>query len=185
MGDKAKIPVGEPGIAEAATSHQRWALSKCNIDLEASDNNYHSVNLTPSVILNCQIPDSPNSSFYTGQIFVGIKDSVFEGSGPVRHTIELLDVLRSEHNDFPSYLSIFTDGGAYHNITFLYTQCALLALFMIGNFDVLNVRRCAPSQSYINPAERCMTLLNIGLYGLALERGHAGAFEKKNRHVKL
>ena len=174
MDDKAKIPVGETGTPEAATSHQRRVLSKCNIDLEASDHNYHSVNLTPSVILNCQIPDSPNSSFYIGQIFVGIKDSVFEGSDPVRHTIELLDVLRSEHNEFPSYLSIFTDSGADHNITFLYTQCALL----IGNFDVLNVGRCAPSQSYTNPAERCMSLLNIGLYGLALERGHAGAFEK-------
>ena len=50
--------------------------------------------------------------------------------------------------------------------------------FLIGNFDVLNVGRCALSQSYINLAERCMSLLNIGLYGLALERGHAGAFKK-------
>ena len=110
MGDKAKIPVGEPGTPEAATIHQHRALWRSNIDLQASDHNYHSVNLTPSVILNCQIPDSPNSSFYTGQIFVGIKDSVFEGSDLVRHTIELLDVLRSEHNEFPSYLSIFTGG---------------------------------------------------------------------------
>ena len=120
MDDKAKIPVDEPGTPEAATSHQRRASSKCKIDLEGSDHNYHSVNLTPSEILSCQISDSPNSSFYTGQIFVGIKDSVFEGSDPVRHTIELLDVLRSEHNEFPLYLSIFTDGGADHVFTFLY-----------------------------------------------------------------
>ena len=132
MDDKAKIPVGEPGAPEAATSHQCRALSRCKIDLEVSDHNYHSVNLTMSVILDCQIPDSPNSSFCTGQIFVGIKDSVFEGSDPVRHTIELIDVLKSEHNEFPPYLSIFTDGGADHNITFLYNQCALSALFLIG-----------------------------------------------------
>ena len=119
MHDKAKIPVSEPGTPEAATSHQRRVLSRSNMDLEASDHSYHFVNLTLSVILNCQIPDSPNSSFYTDQIFVGIKDSVFEGSDPVRHTIDLLDVLRSEHNEFPSYLSIFTDGGADHKITFL------------------------------------------------------------------
>ena len=50
--------------------------------------------------------------------------------------------------------------------------------FFDCNFDVLNVGRCAPSQSYIKPAERCMSLLNIGLYDLALERGHAGASEK-------
>ena len=104
-------------------------MSRNKDDLQAPDHNYHSVNLTPSVILNYQIPDSPNVSVYTDQIFVGIKDSVFEGLDPVRHTIELLDVLRSEHNEYPLYLSIFTDGGADHNITFLYTQCALLALF--------------------------------------------------------
>ena len=74
MDDKSKIPAGEPGTPEAATSHQRRTFSRSNIDLVASDHNYHSVNLIPSVILNCQIPDSPNSSFYTGQIFVGIKD---------------------------------------------------------------------------------------------------------------
>ena len=55
MHDKPKIP----GTPEAATSHQRLALSRSNIDLESSDHNYHSVNLTRSVILNCQIPNSP------------------------------------------------------------------------------------------------------------------------------
>ena len=44
---------------------------------------------------------------------------------------------------------------------------------------MLSLGICAPSQSYINPAERCVSLLNIGLYGLALERGHAGAFEER------
>ena len=148
MDDKAKIPVGETGTPEAATSHQRRVFSKCNIDLEASDHNYHSVNLTPSVILNCQIPDSPNSSFYTGQVFVGIKDSVFEGSDPVRHMIELLDVLRSEHNEFPSYLSIFTDGGADLNIIFLYTQCVLWPFFWL-QFRCAQCREmCTQSKLY-------------------------------------
>ena len=67
---KAKIP----GTPEAATSHQRRALSRSNIDLESSDHNYHSVNLALSVILNYQIPNSLNSSFYTDQIFISIKD---------------------------------------------------------------------------------------------------------------
>ena len=43
---------------------------------------------------------------------------------------------------------------------------------------MLNVGRYAPNQSYINPAEQCMSLLNIGLYGLVIERGYAGAFKK-------
>ena len=44
-------------------------------------------------------------------------------------------------------------------------------------FDILNVGRCAPYHSFINPAERYMSLLNIGLQGLALERDKACPFE--------
>ena len=117
-------------------------------------------------------------SFYSGQIYVGLKDSVFQGSDPIRHIIELIKVLRAEHNQLPPYLVLFSDGGADHNITFLYVQCALLALFRVLDLDILNVGRCAPNQSYINPAERCMSLLNIGLQGMALERDHTGEFEK-------
>ena len=67
--------------------------------------------------------------------------------------------------------------GADDNLTFLYIQCVLLALFKISDFDVINVGRCVPYQSYINPAERVMSVLNIGLQGLALDRDHAGVFE--------
>ena len=103
---------------------------------------------------------------------------MFKHSDPVRHMTKFLDVLRSEHNEFPLYFSIFTDDRADHNIMFPFTQCSLLALFLIGNFDVLNVGRCPPNQDYISPAEWHMSFLNIGLYGLALEREHAGAFDK-------
>ena len=177
MDDKAKVTVGEPGTPEASTSHNRKAWTTKKISLESSDHNYHSVNLTPSVNLLCSIPLVATNSFYDGQIYVGVKDSIFEGSDPVRHMIELLHVLRKEYEEFPPYLSIFSDGGADHNVTFLYVQCAILALFRIGNFDILNAGRCAPNQSYINPAEWCMSLLNICLQGLALDRDHMGPFE--------
>ena len=178
MDDKAKIPIGDPGSPEAATQHMNRALSTNKVTLEASDHNYHSCNLTPSVnLLIKDIPESPNESFYTGQPWVGIKDSIFEASNPLRHIVELITVLRSENYEFPPYLSLFSDGGGDHNITFLYVQCCLLALFVIGDFDVLNVGRCAPNQSFINPAERCMSLLNNGLQGLSLERDHTGPFE--------
>ena len=54
----------------------------------------------------------------------------------------------------------------------------MLALFRILDLDILNVGSCAPNQSNINPAERSMSLLNIGLQGMALEREHTGEFEK-------
>ena len=178
--DKAKVPVGEPASPEAATSHNRPALTTKNITLESSDHNYHCGNLTPSVNLLCDIPDSPSESFYAGQIYVGLKDSVFQGSDPIRHVIELIGNLREEYKNapIPPYLVLFSDGGADHNITFLYVQCALLALFKVLNLDILDVGRCAPNQSYINPAERCMSLLNLGLQGLATERDYVGDFEK-------
>ncbi len=177
MDEKGKIPIGKPGTPEAATSHNRKALTLRGVQLEASDHYYHSVSMTPSVHLLCDIPDAATESFFGGQVYVGVKDSIFEGSDPLRHVIELLQFLREERQHMPPYLVLFSDGGADHNITFLFIQCVLLALFKIGDFDKLSVGRCAPYQSYINPAERCMSLLNIGLQGLALQRDHAGDFE--------
>ena len=177
MDDKAKIPVGNPGTPEAATCHNRKAWTRKEVVLESSDHNYHNSTITPSVDLICDIPESPSESFYRGQIYVGIKDSVFQPSDPLRHIVELLKVIREGIEELPPFLTLFTDGGGDHNITFLFVQCMLLALFTIGDFDILNVGRCAPHQSYINPAERCMSLLNIGLQGLALQRDNAGTFE--------
>ena len=45
-------------------------------------------------------------------------------------------------------------------------------------FDILNVGRCAPNQSYINAAERCMSLLDMDLQGFPLQKDHAGKSEK-------
>ena len=56
----------------------------------------------------------------------------------------------------------------------------MLALFKVCNFDILNVGRCAPHHSFVNPAEKCMSLLNIGLQDLALERDNVGGtFESR------
>ena len=114
------------------------------------------------------IPDEVTKSF------VGVNNSIFQPSDSLRHVVKLLDVLRKRQ--IPPYLCI-SDGGGDHNGTFLFVQCMLLALFKILNLDVMNVGRCAPNQSWINPAERCMSILNIGIQGLALERDHAGHFE--------
>ena len=89
MDDKAKIPVGEPGTPEPATSDMRKAVTTKNVTLEASDHNYHVTNLTPSVDLICDIPDTPFGSFYSGQVYVGLKDSILEGSDPLRYVTEL------------------------------------------------------------------------------------------------
>ena len=179
MDDKSKIPIGEPGNPEATTNHMRKALTTANIELEATDHDCHVGNLKPSVNLICDIPQEASDSFYSGQIYVGLKNSIFQASDPFRHAVELIDVLRNYYQDYqiPSFLCLFTDGGCGHNIKYLFVQWALLALFKVCSFDILNVGRCDPYYSFVNPAERCMSLLEIGLQGLALERDKAGPFE--------
>ena len=121
MDDKAKIPVGDLGVPEAATSHMRKAVTTKKVTLESSDHNNHSVNLTPSGTLLCDLPEKATGS-YTGQVYVGIKYFVFEPSDPLRHVVELLSVLRNDEETFFPYLTIFTDGGGDHNIKYFYGQ---------------------------------------------------------------
>ena len=185
MDDKAKVSVGEPGTPESASNHNRKALTKSNVELEASDHNYHVANLTPSAVtFMVDIPEEVTKSFFTGHIYVGIKDSIFQGSDPLRHIVELLNVVRTRNIAVQPYMCIFSDGGGDHNITFLFVQCVLLALFRILDLDVLNVGRCAPNQSFINPAERCMSILNIGMQCLSLERDHLGEYEDALKNCK-
>ena len=122
----------------------------------------------------CDLPEKATGSFFTGQVYIRIKDSVSEPSDPLIHVVELLSDLL---NDKETFFTIFIDGGRDHNIKYLYVHCVLLALFKIGNFDKLNVGLCIPNHSWRDPVERCMSLLNIGLQVLALQRHHAGIFE--------
>lgn len=78
MDDKAKIPVGEPACADVATCHMNKSLTKSKVNLESTDYNYHCGNITPSVNLLCNIPESASESFYSEQIYVGLKGSVFK-----------------------------------------------------------------------------------------------------------
>ena len=65
---------------------------------------------------------------------------------------------------------MFTDGGPDHNCKHLSVQAALLALFLIGGMDTMVVLRTTPQQSWTKPAERGMSVLNLGLQGCALAR---------------
>ena len=122
MDGKAKIPVGQPGTPEATKSHMQKACTAKGVTLESSDHNYRAVNLTPSVNLLCEIPEDVTGSFYTGQIYVDIKDAVFEASDPLTHVVELLFVFCTEKgiNSLSPYWVLFSDGGGDHNLTFLY-----------------------------------------------------------------
>ena len=55
----------------------------------------------PSVALLVNIPEQVSDSWYTGRVFVGVKDAVFEPSSPLRHAKELSNGLTSSYSEVP------------------------------------------------------------------------------------
>jgi hypothetical protein len=68
-------------------------------------------------------------------------------------------------------LVIKTDGGPDRNNTFINVQLAYYSLAKELGLDKLILMRTAPGQSYVNPVERVMSVLNLALQGFATARG--------------
>ena len=100
---------------------------------------------------------------------MSVKDAIFSPSSPFLHSQEVVDIIDQLPHVQP-ILCVFTDGGPDHRTTFLSVQLAWVALFRKLNLDMLVAVRTAPGQSFINPVERIMSLLNVALYGMALKR---------------
>ncbi len=65
---------------------------------------------------------------------------------------------------------IYTDGGPDHNNKHTSVRLGLLALFLDMDLDTMVVMRTAPTQSWANPVQRVMSVLNLGLQGVALAK---------------
>ena len=76
-------------------------------------------------------------------------------------------------------LKRYTDGGPDHRTTYKSVKVAALAEFIALDLDMIVCARTAPCGSYVNPAERCMSLLNLALQNVALEakEKYRGVFE--------
>ena len=121
-----------------------------------------------------EIPNTAKESFLSDRPLVTTKDKVFEPSDPFRHSAELTSILRSHYatdafNLDKEILLMFTDGGGDH-ITRISTQVSLIRLFIQLNLNMLIALRCCPTQSWVNPAERIMSILNLALQNCSLER---------------
>ncbi|PKK56469.1 hypothetical protein RhiirC2_796970, partial [Rhizophagus irregularis] len=111
--------------------------------LTSCDHDFTKLSVTPSISLFCEIPKDISESFYQGQVFVSYKDSVFQPSSAFRHSSEWLKCLHEKYVTLPEMLIIYTDGAAV---------------------------RTAPYHSWTNPAERVMSIINLGLQNVALKR---------------
>ena len=171
--DKAKFKYGEPTHALATLSRNKPGIAPTNKTVSAADHDVHNKgSVTPSVVLQVDIPDDPSISFYQGQVHVSLKCSIFQPSTCFRTLLELEKMLKkaSAWSDVNT-LILFTDGGPEHLLTYESVRTALCVLFKRNpHIDALIAIRTAPGQSYMNPVERTMSLCNIGLSNLALSR---------------
>ena len=108
----------------------------------------------PSVCFLVEIQDVVESSWYRGQVVVGLKEGIFEPSSPARHCVELENVITSRHLQVHPILFLYSDGGPDHRLTYLSVQMSLIALFLKLDLDFLCVARTAPYHSWRNPVER-------------------------------
>ena len=114
-----------------------------------------------------------DGTWYSGNVFVGLKDGVYESSSPFRHAKELYDILSSRMID-RFILFLYMDGGPDHRLTYISVQLSLIALFLHFNLDILVAARTAPSHSWANPVERIMSIINLGFQCVGVMRKKIG-----------
>jgi hypothetical protein len=168
--DKAKVNIGEPGVVLSTGVRGRQTITPSSTTLVAADHDVHHIgSLTPSVYLKVDIPENPKESFVRGEVTVCVNESVFQASNPFRHAVVLAKEVMDMH-ERPAILLRFSDGGTDQRNTLESVKVSLICLFKELNLDMLIAARCAPGQSWCNPAERIMAILNLGLQNCALER---------------
>lgn len=66
--DKAKVPIGEPGLSVSTGVRGKRSIVPTTSTLVALDHDMTKCSLTPSVVLKCNIPSSLDKSFVQGNI---------------------------------------------------------------------------------------------------------------------
>ena len=168
--DKHSVKVGEPDYPVAAVERGKAVLVGLNEKMVVGDHDFTKFTLTPSVNFLITIPETIEGSFYRGKVHVGLKDSIFEHSSPIKHAAELNKIFDSQERLLPPILVLYTDGGPDHRLTFVSVQLSLLALFIKLDLDFLCAVRTPPHNSWKNPAERIMSILNLALQGVGIVR---------------
>jgi hypothetical protein len=115
-----------------------------------------------------------------GEANVTIKDSIFQASSPMLHAAKLLAMNKGLERNQETFSPAFTDGRPHHNTSFLNVMVSWMAYFIMSCCDSLVVALAAPTQSWTNPAERRMSVLNLALSNCALSREIMGD-ELKNK----
>ncbi|KAI8484568.1 hypothetical protein Bbelb_376750 [Branchiostoma belcheri] len=170
LDDKHAIKVGEPGFPVAAVDRGKSVLVAKNTTFAVPDHDFTKLKLTPSVILVSDVPESADDSFYRGKVFIALKNATFQSSSPIRHQTELYDVLNQAGKLGLPILLQYSDGGPDHRVTYMSVQVSLICMFVILDLDMLVCARTAPQNSFRNPVERIMSIINLSLQAVGIMR---------------
>ena len=126
--DKHRVKIGEPDAPVAFAERGRQVIVHSRTRLEAADHDFMKFSIIPSVVLVCDMSEEVSGSWYTGEVYVMLKEGAFELSSPLRHSTELSNVLgdRVQHKPI---LFVHSDGGPDHRVTYISVKLALIVLF--------------------------------------------------------
>ena len=100
-------------------------------------------------------------------MYVAVKDSIFQPSSALRHATENSHLIGSSGK---AIVASITDRGPSHNVRHGQTQLASISTFQRHNLDmVVGINTC-PGNSWANPTQRIMSVLNLALSGVSLSR---------------
>lgn len=138
--------------------------------------------LAPSVNLLINVQENIEGSFYRGKVYVGAQRLHIQAfSNPIRHATELKQILVSRDSSVEPILVLYTDGGPDHHLTYVSVQLSLLASFIQLDLDFLCAIRTPPHNSWKNPAERIMSILNLALQSAGIARTRTDSEDQLQR----
>ena len=165
--DKHKVSVGEPGYPVAAAQKTRRVVVGKHKILAAADHDFTRCSLIPSVALIINVPEHSHESFYAGQAHVCIKNAITQPSSALRHTAET----RRYYGPKPNPILVkYHDGGSDHKDTNGAVRVASIIEFLKDDRDYYLSMRCVPGQSFKDPAEHVMSVLNLCQQCAAFDR---------------
>lgn len=138
--DKAIVPIGEPHqpVSTGVRGYNRSLVVASSSTLKALDHDFHVSGIIPSVAFFPHIPSEARDSFFSGPVFVTLKDKVLQPSHAMRHATELSKIIKSNFSSqAPRVVLLISDGGPDHRLTFLSVKVALISLFLCLNVDML------------------------------------------------
>ena len=94
---------------------------------------------------------------------------MFEASPPIRHATELSQLLKATLDD-KELPFMCTDRGPDHCVNHMSVQLSLIMLFLEHDQDGIIAVKTPPGHSWKNPAERIMSILNLGMQLVGMMR---------------